>query len=218
MTITEQAGARAGLYRLLAFGLDYPRRELYEALRTGEFQEGVAAIGSALQITPVELPVISCEQQDLESEYIAAFEFGRNGEPACSLQEGSYLSQGLSVPLPEGKSGCAPLLEDIIRFYHHFGLKLTDDPAQRLPPDHLVCQLEMLSHLSLRESAAKSSSSITSYRSAQRDFLRRHISVWLPRLIAALHACPLPNDVRRFYFAVAETCMASVTAHLKCYS
>lgn len=213
----DQSAARASLYRLLALAFDYPRQEIFEAMRTGEFQSALATIANTLQIAPAQLPVIDCDQQDLESEYIAAFEFGRNGETACSLQQGAHLDKGLDIPLPDGETGASPLLQDILRLYHHFGLRLTDDPEHRLSPDHLVCQMEMLSHLSLRESVARTCSEAAWYGNAQRDFLRRHVAVWLPRLADMLRKCPVLNDVRLFYLAVAEISVASVTAHLACY-
>lgn len=217
--IAAPAAARASLYRLLALAFDYPQREVFEALRSGEFQDALASIGSTLQMPPGKLPLIACDHQDFESEYLATFELGRNGEIPCSLQEGSYSGRAQDSPVPDLGSGCAALLENLLRFYHHFGLRLTEDPANRLPPDHLVCQLEMLSHLSLRESMAKTlDSEAAGYRDAQRDFMRRHLCVWLPQLVRVLKECPALSEVRLLYCAVAEVSMASVTTHLNCYS
>ena len=216
----QQAAARASLYRLLALVFDYPRQELFEALRSGEFQDALATIGNKLRISPVKLPLIRCDHQELEAAYIATFDFGRNGTMACSLHEGEYLDHERDRPLLDGETGSSlPLLEDLLRFYHHFGLRLVDNPAHRLLPDHLVCQLEMLSHLSLRENlAVQRGSEAAWYRSAQRDFLQRHVAVWLPRLARVLKECPGLSNVRRLYFAVADISAASVTAHLECYS
>lgn len=217
--IAYQAATWASLYRLLALAFDYPQQEVFEALRSGDFQDALTSIGNTLNTSPGELPLISCGRQDFESEYLATFELGRAGETPCSLQEGTYSDCKQDSPLPDWNTGRAALLEDLLRFYHHFGLKLADDPAHRLPPDHLVCQLEMLSHLSLRESMAiADDSAVAAYRAAQKDFLRRHLSVWLPQLARELQECPGLSDVRLFYSAVAKVSMASVTAHLNCYS
>ena len=217
--IAATAAARASLYRLLALAFDYPQREVFEALRSGEFQDALASIGNTLQLPLGRLPLIACDHQNFESEYLATFELGRSGEIPCSLQEGAYSGCTQDGSAPDLGSGRAALLEDLLRFYHHFGLRLTEDPAHRLPPDHLVCQLEMLAHLSLRESMEKASDSAAAgYRDAQRDFMRRHLCVWLPQLVRALKECPALSEVRLLYCAVAEMSMASATAHLNCCS
>ena len=211
----NQAATRASLYRLLALAFDYPRSELFESLQSGEFQKTFATIGNVLRIPSSGLPPVRCDHQEFETEYLAAFEVVRNGDTRCSLQERSYSGLGQDIPLPDEASSRGTLMEDLLRFYHHFGLRLVEDPSHRLPPDHLVCQFEMLSYLSLRESMADTDgASAAWYRDAQRDFLRRHLSMWLPEVVNTLDRCPRSSDARQFYFAAAEISLASVTAHL----
>ena len=44
-------------------------------------------------------------------------------------------------------------MEEVIRFYNYFGLKLSDE--RRIPPDHLATELEFLHYLTFRQAASK---------------------------------------------------------------
>lgn len=110
----------------------------------------------------------SLTQEDLESEYLAAFEMGRDGPPV-TLFEGMH----------RGDLGREGILEDLLRFYEFFDVKLSE--SDREFPDHLVTELEFLAWLSMQEEAAdQAGRDAESFRNAERDFLTRHLSAWLP--------------------------------------
>jgi DMSO reductase family type II enzyme chaperone len=72
-------------------------------------------------------------------------------------------------------------MEEAVRFYHHFGLNLSEDPREL--PDHLTTQLEFLHYLAFRETQAlQEQGDPGPYRRAQRDFVARHPGRWVPRL------------------------------------
>lgn len=213
---SEQAAARAGLYRLLAMAFDYPRREFLDALQSGEYQDALASSGNIIGIRATGLPAFEGGSEELEATYLQMFELGRDGIGPYALREGGHINFDLKEDLAEIRDGQPSLLEDLLRFYHYFGLRLSEDPAQKLPPDHLVCQLEMLSHLSLLESRSGLTDEIASgYRDAQRDFLQRHVTAWLPKVHHKLKGVNQDNASIAFYSAVVDLALVGVTAHLE---
>ena len=107
-------------------------------------------------------------QAEREAEYMDVFELGRNGK-AVPLYEGLCLSSA-------GREG---ILEELLRFYDYFGVKLAAN--DRDYPDHLVTELEFIAHLCAMEQAENERGGDTgNSRRAQRDFLRRHLLAWVP--------------------------------------
>lgn len=213
-TVEDLMAARVGLYRLLTLIFDYPSAELHDALRSGEYQSALKAVSATLGISIDDLPGIDCNREELEAEYLALFELGRNGELPCQLQEGSHVEFEREGADGEAASGRLALMEDLLRFYHYFGLRLTTEPERRLPPDHLACQLEMLSRLAdLERSAADRPALGDGYRRAQHDFVTRHLLSWLPGIAKTLTGIPGTSEVRRLYAAAANATLASISAH-----
>lgn len=207
--------ARASLYRLLALAFAYPGQQMHRALCAGEFQNAVWTLQDALSVVRTEFPAVSCDCVQMESAYIQMFEMGFDGEPPCALRESAYVASGAQASEQQAGAGSAMLLEDLLRFYHHFGLRMTDVAADRDLPDHLSCQLEMLSFLCFRESlAAPDDDRAQWYRSAQRDFLGRHLCSWVPRFAAALRDRRQADEAALFYKALAGTVTVSIAAHV----
>ncbi len=217
---SEQAAARAGLYRLLAIAFDYPRSELFDAIQSGEYQQALSSCVRIIGISVDELPNCETSREELEATYLQTFEHGRNGDKPCVLREGAHVHFELEDECSDIGAGPPGLMEDLLRFYHYFGLKLSEDPVQKLPPDHIVCQLEMLSHLSFLESKKNPDDEIASgYRDAQRDFLRRHVVTWLPKVHEELKMAANKDDAPPgFYTAIANVANAGVSVHLDCVS
>ena len=118
----------------------------------------------------------SLTQVLLEAEYLAAFEMGRDSAPV-TLFEGMH----------RGDLGRDGILEDLLRFYEFFDVKLSE--SDREFPDHLVTELEFLARLSMQEQAAeKAGRDAEPFRSAARDFLSRHLGAWLPAFRRRLEA------------------------------
>ncbi len=164
------AAARSSMYHYLATAFSFPTSEVSEAFASGRFLKELLAATAALPF-PVRAddglradPALA--HDELQQEYIRLFEVGP-GRPPCPLYEGSH------------RSGRMKIMEELVRFYEHFGLR---HEAGDLP-DHLCAELEFMHYLTFKEAAAlQAGADSLPYRLAQRDFLRRHLSRWLPKL------------------------------------
>ena len=110
---TDEANILAGAYMGMAQLFSYPNPEAWQRL--------------------VEHRLIdpSLGQEVLEADYLAAFELGRGKSPV-PLFEGMH----------RGDQGREGVLEDLLRFYEFFDVKLSE--TDREYPDHLVTELEFL--------------------------------------------------------------------------
>jgi DMSO reductase family type II enzyme chaperone len=115
--------------------------------------------------------------------------------------DGSALYEGFHRPA-DGREG---IFEDVMRFYDFFDLRLND--AERDYPDHLVTELEFLSYLAQKESEARARGADPApFLRAQRDFIARHLGVWIPAFAARLekaecasrHYADLAAELRAF--------------------
>lgn len=156
----------ARTYLTFARAFDYPRAEFWEGAEVEFVADNI---------------VSHLSQEAREVEYVNAFELG-----------GVLLYEGLHRR-DEGREG---ILEDLLRFYHFFDLRLSAD--RRDYPDHLVTELEFMGYLASREAAALGHGEDPSpYRKAQWDFLARHLSVWVPLLEERIAKCFPPSDYRQ---------------------
>lgn len=182
------AAARSSLYRCLAAAFSFPTPELREAFASGQFLEKLLAAAPAL---PFPLPAhdglrgdSTLTHEELQQEYIRLFEVGP-GRPPCPLYEGTH------------RSGRMKIMEELVRFYEHFGLR----PEAGDLPDHLCAELEFMHYLAFKEAAALHTGADSQpYRLAQRDFLQRHLNRWLPRLrfrLEQLDALPIYLSLTR---------------------
>ncbi len=182
------AAARSSLYRCLATAFSFPTPELSEAFASGRFLEELLAAAAAL---PFPLSAddglragSTPAHEELQQEYIRLFEVGP-GRPPCPLYEGSH------------RSGRTKIMEELVRFYEHFGLR----PEPGDLPDHLCAELEFIHYLAFKETAAlHTGADGLPYRLAQRDFLRRHLNRWLPVLRLRLEQLDPP----RLYLSLAR--------------
>lgn len=155
---TDEAGILAGAYLGMAQIFSYPNPEAWQRL----VEHGL--------IDP------SLGQEVMEADYLAAFELGRGKSPV-PLFEGMH----------RGSLGREGVLEDLLRFYEFFDVKLSE--ADREYPDHLVTELEFLAWLCQREQAAGlEGHDPEPFRRAARDFLDRHLAAWLPEFCRKLKA------------------------------
>ena len=147
---TVDAGTLARAYLGMAQLFSFPNSEAWKRL------SGAGLVDPSLT------------QEDLEAEYLAAFEMGRDGPPV-TLFEGMH----------RGDLGRDGIFEDLLRFYEFFDVKLSE--SDREFPDHLVTELEFLAWLSMQEeAAAQAGRDAEPFRIAERDFLARHLCAWLP--------------------------------------
>jgi len=180
------AGARSRLYALLARSFRYPEDHSWDDLpRT--LQEVASSLPYPLDVPP-----------DLEApradDYVHAFEVGGPYGPPCFIYEGEYGGGRLKV------------LEDVLRFYDHFGLQPTQEEGRRDRPDHLATELEFMHVLTFQEAAAlERGEDPTPYRQAQKEFLRHHLADLVAAVASRLEAMGVP-----FYSQMARL------AHLLC--
>lgn len=147
---TMDAGTFARGYLAMAQLFSFPSMEVWKRL------SGAGIVDPSLT------------QEDLEAEYLAAFEMGRDNPPV-TLFEGMH----------RGDIGRDGILEDLLRYYEFFDAKLSESDPEF--PDHLVTELEFLAWLSMQEAAAEQAGrDAGSFRNAERDFLTRHLCAWLP--------------------------------------
>ncbi|MBT4521799.1 MAG: hypothetical protein HOC23_17510 [Halieaceae bacterium] len=105
---------------------------------------------------------------DLQLEYTRLFDV-TSSAAGCSLHSGFYRGPRMSQ------------MEELLRFYNHFGLSLIEGQSEL--PDHLTTQLEFLQFLSYCEAEliAKGTDA-DDQRRAKRDFVARYPLRWLPQL------------------------------------
>lgn len=170
----RHAAIRSRLYKVFAEALAYPDGELAAAVAAGELAAGLrkqlAALDAALAPVADEpaLRDAGGGEEALAVEYTRLFDVGPSGPP-CPLYGGLYAGDRMGV------------MEEAVRFYNHFGLRLADEPREL--PDHLGTQLEFLHFLAFREAEAlKGGEDAAPFARAQRDFIERHPGRWLPRL------------------------------------
>jgi len=191
LTIEDQgdeltAGARSYVYQMLATAFSYPSEDFVESLASGEWSQRLLALSEHLPfgLTTIEPSPATEDRGALQQGYVSTFEVG-TGRPFCPLYEGSH------------RSGRMKLMEDLVRFYEHFGLMT--QPGDH--PDHLCAELEFMHYMAFKEAAAHARSEpVPDLQRAQRDFLDRHLCKWLPRVRARLASA---RDLPAFYFSVA---------------
>jgi TorA maturation chaperone TorD len=67
-------------------------------------------------------------------------------------------------------------MEDVLRFYDHFGISPSLEEETRDRPDHIANELEFMHVLSFQEAAAlESGSNPGAFQQAAQDFLRFHL-------------------------------------------
>lgn len=204
-TLAEPASAamaRSHAYALLARGFGYPDEEVFAQLADGTFAD---ALTDAVENCAAELAgqaehlEVDCSFDDLQSGYLSAFETNVP-EPSASLYEGSH------ARLEDRPS----LLLEIKAFYANFGLRMADSSNDL--EDTLTAELEFMQVLTAKQSQAESEGlDPTAYQRAQRDFLERHLSVWLPAMQAEVAA----KVKQPFYVALANLAAAFVANDLE---
>lgn len=163
--------ARADLYALLAELLSYPGPTLGEELRAGGVQAAVAhlAAHSGLDLEPLldKLTASDLPGAELEAEFIRLFD----------------APDGASTPLYTGVYSHLrrDAMEELLRFYRHFGLTVSDDDHDL--PDYVPTVLEFLSFLALRSAVAETDEARFATDAAAADIIGRHLHPWASHTI-----------------------------------
>jgi len=199
----EESFARSRLYRLLALGFSFPNRELHARFLDGSYAE---QIRSSLALCAPELADAeslgglrtSAPFEIFEASYLSAFETDMP-KPSISLYEGSYVQQGRR-PM---------LLLEVKGFYRNFGLEMA--PSVNDLEDTLTAELEFMQFLTAKLAQAEDEDTDPRpYLLARRDFLTRHLAVWLP----AFRAAVTERVEERFFVALAGLADAFVVEEL----
>lgn len=182
--------ARMTVYGHLADLLTYPTDDLVASLRDGSFEQSLGVAASELPY-PLEIPDLpdadSLElsgEDGLGPEYIRLFDVPSGGNP-CPLYGGALA----------GRHGSdrRQVMEDLLRFYRHFGLSVVH-AEQRDLPDSIPTVVEFLAYLVFLEVEADSDEDSEPFRRAQHDVLSRHLASWSPVIrsrVAELAPAPL---------------------------
>ncbi len=193
---SERSLVRSHMYFLLAAGFSFPSRQFHSCLADGTYSEDICAALAALF---PELYVIYKDEiafslstessfEDFEGSFLSAFEINMP-QPSVSLYEGSYVQRN-------NRPG---LLLEIKRFYRHFGLEMA--ALVNDLDDTLAAELEFMQFLTAKQAQADEQGTDSApYRLAQRDFLKRHLTAWLP----AFSAAAASNIRNGFFVALAK--------------
>lgn len=160
------------LYARLAHAFRYPDASLFREMASPEFED---ALRTALRLAglneriKVELGFGSISSLDvLEQRYLELFEIGGEAGSPCVIYEGEFGGGRLKV------------MEDVLRFFDHFGLQPSDDEGNRDRPDNLATELEFMHFLTYQEvRALDTGDDPAPFRAGQRDFLRFHLGDFL---------------------------------------
>lgn len=165
---------RSLTYAAFATAFGYPDREGLDAIRSGVLADALHQLLTTLDPTLASgadweaLRDGGPDDDALQVDFTRLFDAGEDG-PDCPMN-GSHYSGGET----EAK-------EELIRFYNFFGLSLAD--GQQEEPDHLVTELEFLHYLSYQEAQLIATDESTDgLLRAQRDFIVRHLGVWVPAM------------------------------------
>jgi DMSO reductase family type II enzyme chaperone len=205
--LTDSAGARtrlpqsrSRLFQLIALGFAHPLPEFHHVLTDGSYIEALNNSAADAVACDTVLPFAQCSFIDFEADYIHLFQMGRGGKPVIALTAGDHKELNKEQGRPE-------FLLQYTAWYKHFGLKIDENEGANELPDHLVCQLEFMSWLSHLEDTAEDNGALQrGYRSAQRDFLQRHLQPFLELLVTELQRAadrPRSNPIHLALAALA---------------
>ena len=205
-TSSGNAAARSALYAVFAEALGYPRGELLTAIRSGDLarslQEWLARLDPPLDAT-IDWGALedAGENEDtLAAEYTRLFDPGTSASP-CALYGGLHVGPQMTT------------MEEVLRFYHHFGLAPTDAGGET--PDHVIPELEFLHVLAFGEAdLCARGEDPTSYRLGRRDFIARHPGRWIPMMRAKLER-QQPMIFYAQLIGLLEQCLVADLAELE---
>ena len=168
---------RSRFYYLLALGFSFPGEQLRSC--RSELQELADTL-----YPDHELDALGQDDTDeLESEYINVFD-GIEQKQYCKPYEGQWL-----------EADRAKRQWEVKKFYNFFGLAI--DSKTNEMPDLLALELEFMHFLAYRSASVSSVTEAAGlsekdpnqaehYLCAQRDFMARHLSQWIPNFCAKL--------------------------------
>jgi DMSO reductase family type II enzyme chaperone len=161
------SGSRSRAYALLARGFRFPSEADFQRVKDGQFANEAQESLAHLPYNGVQSGELgrglSADYDEFQSNYIGLFEVGGESGSPSPLYEGEY------------GGGRMKVMEEVLRFYHYFGLRISEDKRDR--PDHLASELEFMHVLTFKETEGLLQGvDRSAYRQAERDFLRYHLT------------------------------------------
>lgn len=194
--LEQAARRRSETWGLLAAALEYPDEGLATLIRAGAVmhraRELFGALAPGLDASIAWTALADVPPADaLAIEYSRLFDAIGPGGPACPLNSGALL----------GEDGRLKLLEELVRFYNHFGLTTEGAPGNEFP-DHVLAQLYFLHFLSECEAEclAAGNEGADDYRRARTDFQRRHPARWSVDMLEKLER----HAAHPYYLTIAR--------------
>ncbi len=186
----EQIASRSFLYSLFSRGFRFPSQEQCESIKAGKFADEVqGAIGNLPYDGFQSLALGRGEgmsYEEFQGNYIALFEVGGAQGPPSFIYEGEY------------GGGRMKVMEEVLRFYHHFGLRLSQEKRDR--PDHLASELEFMHLLTFKETETLvQGKERVPYLRAEIDFLRLHLGDFVAAVARRVGSSAVP-----FYTDLAQ--------------
>lgn len=180
--IQDDAGQRAIhrslIYKIFGQLYEYPKEAFYKGLTDmllGQLRQSLLALEgdmASAALWSLDLEALTLEQ--IQHDFTRLFDIGTTGRPPCPLMGGSYAG-----------SSRMKNMEECLRFYNHFGLKLNQD--QKATPDQLSTELEFLHYLSHQQAVLLGDQQeADAYQRAEQDFIKREMLFWFPKMIAEL--------------------------------
>ncbi len=207
-TEESQTGCRSLVYSLLSRAFRFPGPELYDSIKAGKFADEAQGALTTLPYNGLKGGELgrglasSCEA--LQGNYIELFEVGGNSGSPCPLYEGEY------------GGGRMKVMEEVLRFYHHFGLRLSTEKRDR--PDHLATELEFMHLLTFKETeAVVQGGERRTYLRAEQDFLRFHLSDLLAAVAKKMEGVSVPfyQDLAGLGYSFCQKELAYLQSQVK---
>jgi DMSO reductase family type II enzyme chaperone len=189
----QQVSVRSQLYLCFATAFSYPDETFLDSLTSGEFFDLLVDLGTRLPYSnPFEGAHIDRLQSEMVRQEIKVFysTVFQSGNQAVPLRELAYST------LTE-----KALLEELFRFYQHFGLEFSQGELRELP-DNLPIELEFLHYLTYLEAEAlneadnhsnnnsNNNNNREALHNAQRDFINLHPGKWVLQFSTRLAKLP----------------------------
>jgi len=175
---------RSSVYKLLSLGFRYPTPEFFEAVKNGTFLTELWGHLSSFShlngLLDKREEVDRKIQGDMagltfgyfEEKFVRIFEVG-DLEPSCPPYEGLHRKD-------EDRTS---IMLEVSEFFKQFGLSMSREEGKRDLPDHVSAEMEFLHFLTFKEAQAGAEETpelLQGYVLAQKDFLDRHMTKWIP--------------------------------------
>ena len=182
----QQVSARSQLYLCFATAFSYPDETFLDSLASGEFSDLLVELGTRLPYSipfegaHINRPCSEMDRQEIKVFYSTVFQSGNQAVPLRELAYSSLTEKAL--------------LEELFRFYQHFGLKFSQGELRELP-DNLPIELEFLHYLTYLEAEVSKeggnngnnhNNNIEALRNGQRDFISLHPGKWIQQFSTRL--------------------------------